>query len=86
MPITNATIREPVSLRAAYKMRATSKVVETIWIFEKETDKLFDDTPVYEGVIIEYLHRVKVRSCLQNNLSGLLLVQPSSTDTPLRGD
>lgn len=50
----------------AYKMRATSKLVETIWIFEKETEKLFDDTPVYEGVIIEYLHRVKVKSCSQS--------------------
>jgi len=41
-------------------MRATSKVVETVWIFEKETSKLFDDTPTYEGVIIEYLHRIEV--------------------------
>jgi len=41
-------------------MRATSKLVETIWIFEKETSRLFDEAPLYEGVIIEYLHRVKV--------------------------
>jgi len=41
-------------------MRSTSKVVETVWIFEKETSKIFDDTPIYEGVIIEYLHRVEV--------------------------
>jgi len=44
----------------AYTMRATSKIVETVWIFEKETTRLFDDTPIYEGVIIEYLHRIEV--------------------------
>jgi len=49
-------------LFTAYSMRSTSKVVETVWIFEKDTSRLFDDTPVFEGVIIEYLHRVQV-SC-----------------------
>lgn len=44
----------------AYSMRATSKVVETVWIFEKETSRLFDDTPIFEGVIIEYLHRIEM--------------------------
>jgi len=47
-------------LITAYSIRATSKVVETVWIFEKETSRLFDDTPIYEGVIIEYLHRLEV--------------------------
>ena len=41
-------------------MRATSKMVDTIWVFEKEENKLLDDSPAYEGVIIEYLHKVKV--------------------------
>ena len=35
-------------------------MVDTIWVFEKEEDKLLDDSPAYEGVIIEYLHKVKV--------------------------
>lgn len=34
--------------------------METIWIFEKEVSKMYDETPRYEGVIIEYLHKVKV--------------------------
>jgi len=45
---------------AAYSTRCTSKLVETVWIFEKDKTTLFDDTPIYEGVIIEYLHRVEV--------------------------
>jgi len=44
----------------AYSMRSSSKVVETVWIFEKDASRLFDDTPIYEGVILEYLHRVEV--------------------------
>ena len=47
-------------------MRSTSKVVETVWIFEKDTSNLFDDTPIYEGVIIEYLHRVEVSQTYVN--------------------
>jgi len=47
-------------------MRSTSKVVETVWIFEKDTSSLFDDTPIYEGVIIEYLHRVEVSQTYVN--------------------
>ncbi|ELT97862.1 hypothetical protein CAPTEDRAFT_224889 [Capitella teleta] len=43
----------------AYKMKASSKTVETIWIFEKEANKLYAEEPEYEGVIIEYLHKVK---------------------------
>ena len=41
-------------------MKATSKMIDTIWIFEKEAEKLHDNTPMYEGVIIEYIHQVKV--------------------------
>ncbi len=41
-------------------MRATSKTVDTVWIFEKEVGLEDDTTPLYEGVIIEYLHKVKV--------------------------
>lgn len=41
-------------------MKATSKAVETIWMFEKEASKLHDHTPQWEGVIIEYLHKVTV--------------------------
>ena len=55
----------------AYKMRSTTKMVDTIWIFEKEDDKIMDETPEYEGVIIEYLHKVKVsvtRSLSQGNI------------------
>lgn len=44
----------------AYRTKVQSKRIETIWIFEKETEKLFDETPLYEGAIIEYLHKVKV--------------------------
>jgi hypothetical protein len=32
--------------------------VNSIWFFEKETSKLQDPTPIYEGVIIEYFHKV----------------------------
>jgi len=47
-------------------MRSSSKVVETVWIFEKDASRLFDDTPIYEGVIIEYLHRVEVSHKITN--------------------
>jgi hypothetical protein len=47
-------------------MKASSKRVETIWIFEKEASRLYDEEPVWEGVIIEYLHKVKVISSAMN--------------------
>ena len=49
---------------AAYQMKATTKAVEAIWIFEKEARKFNDDTPQWEGVIVEYLHKVRVRPIL----------------------
>ena len=32
--------------------------VNSIWFFEKEISKLQDPTPIYEGVIVEYFHKV----------------------------
>ena len=33
--------------------------VNSIWFFEKEVSKLQDLTPIYDGVIIEYIHKVR---------------------------
>ena len=34
--------------------------VNSIWFFEKEASKLEDPTPIFEGVIIEYFHKVSI--------------------------
>lgn len=57
---------QAVVLWLAYRNKAQSKRVETIWIFEKDSSKLFDETPIYEGAIIEYLHKVKVSASSQS--------------------
>ena len=44
----------------ALKVRTTSLEIDTMWIFEKKKNRLTVDVPEYEGVIIEYLHKVKV--------------------------
>ena len=41
-------------------MTQRSKTFVAIWFFEKRTAELEDCTPRYEGVIIEYKHKVKV--------------------------
>ena len=38
----------------------------SVWFFEKEFSRMQDPTPVYEGVIIEYQHTVKVRHTTQH--------------------
>ena len=32
----------------------------SVWFFEKESSRMQDQTPVYEGTITEYQHTVKV--------------------------
>ena len=44
----------------AFRMKTTMKYIDTLWIFEKEQSSLEDTTPRYEGVVLEYLHKVKV--------------------------
>ncbi len=41
-------------------MKTSSKTIDTLWIFEKEKAAIRDTNPKYEGVIIEYYHKVKV--------------------------
>ena len=42
-------------------MKQHSRNIDTMWLFEKEDSKMDDLTAQYEGVIIEYLHKVKVK-------------------------
>ena len=44
----------------AFGMKTSSRLIDTIWIFEKRLDHIQDTRPQYEGVIIEYFHKTKV--------------------------
>ena len=47
-------------LIVAFKEKTTLKLIDMLWIFEKEKSKLEDSEPRYEGVVVEYLHKIKV--------------------------
>ena len=49
-----------VSHVLAFGMKSEHSTIDTLWIFEKEVSRLNDTTPQYEGVIVEYLHKIKV--------------------------
>ncbi len=52
-------VQSSVSILAAFGMKTSSRLIDSIWIFEKEESLIDNQTPQYEGVIIEYLHKVK---------------------------
>ena len=57
-------------------MQAHPKALDTIWFFEKEKSKTEkDEMPVYEGTIIEYVHKIKVGMI---NISFFLITSNNS--------
>mgnify|MGYP002804050241 FL=1 len=39
---------------------STAASMNSIWFFEKESSRLQDPTPIYQGAVIEYFHKVSV--------------------------
>lgn len=66
---------------AAFGMKSVSSTIDTLWIFEKEATKVNNTAPEYEGVIVEYLHKVKVRAIQKKQVvqSNQLNVRPQNT-------
>ena len=54
-------------------MTSAVRYVDTVWIFEKDQDKLDDTTPRYEGVILEYLHKIKVKNFVHDILTEVII-------------
>ena len=45
----------------ALKVRHSTFEIDTMWIFEKRKNSLQQNIAEYEGAIIEYLHKIKVK-------------------------
>lgn len=39
---------------------STAASMNSVWFFEKESSKVQDPTPIYQGAVIEYLHKVSM--------------------------
>ena len=47
--------------------------VNSTWIFEKEASKVEDSTPLYEGIIIEYYHKVTSRGSVKTDWGPIIV-------------
>ena len=50
--------------------------MNTIWFFEKEADNMNDNTPKYEGIIVDYDQKISVSESNNNqdtNISNIMV-------------